>query len=92
MRKTESMVSELARLSARMRADQARIDEIKKELLDRVVADGVYIFGEYILMAKTIVQSRFDSSRFRTENPEAAMQYIKECRYRTISASRAVQA
>lgn len=92
MRKTESMVSELARLSARVRMDQARIDEIKKELLDRVVADGVYIFGEYILTVKTIMQNRFDSSRFRTENPEIATKYVKECLYHTVSATKAVQA
>lgn len=82
MKRFESLCNEYRENKRLIEELQAMNDSIKSDILAIMGNDEMYIEGAAKATNKTVVSSRFDSSRFKKEYPDLFTEYSRETSYK----------
>lgn len=75
-------INEINALAKKYNELKKELEELKETLKNETKAHGDTIeTDDYTLTVKIIISDKFDSSRFKKENPETAAEYTKESIY-----------
>ena len=73
---------EIAKEAAKVGFDEIQFDYIKSDILAIMGNDEMHVEGAAKATNKTVVSSRFDSSRFKKEYPDLFTEYSRETSYK----------
>lgn len=82
MKRFESLCNEYRENKRLIEELQAMNDSIKSDILAIMGNDEMHIEGAAKVTNKTVVSSRFDSSRFKKEYPDLFSEYSRETSYK----------
>lgn len=82
MKRFESLCNEYRENKRLIEELQAMNDSIKSDILTIMGNDEMHVEGAAKATNKTVVSSRFDSSRFKKEHPELFTEYSRETSYK----------
>lgn len=82
MKKFESLCNEYRENKRLIEELQVMNDSIKSDILAIMGNDEMHVEGAAKATNKTVVSSRFDSSRFKKEYPDLFTEYSRETSYK----------
>lgn len=82
MQRFESLCNEYRENKRLIEELQAMNDSIKSDILAIMGNDEMHVEGAAKVTNKTVVSSRFDSSRFKKEYPDLFTEYSRETSYK----------
>ncbi len=82
MKKFESLCNEYRENKRLIEELQAMNDSIKSDILVIMGNDEMHVEGAAKATNKTVVSSRFDSTRFKKEYPDLFTEYSRETSYK----------
>lgn len=82
MKRFESLCNEYRENKRLIEELQAMNDSIKSDILEIMGNDEMHVEGAAKATNKTVVSSRFDSSRFKKEYPDLFTEYSRETSYK----------
>lgn len=82
MKRFESLCNEYRENKRLIEELQAMNDSIKSDILAIMGSDEMHVEGAAKATNKTVVSSRFDSSRFKEEYPDLFTEYSRETSYK----------
>lgn len=82
MKRFESLCNEYRENKRLIEELQAMNDSIKSDILAIMGNDEMHVEGATKATNKTVVSSRFDSSRFKKEHPDLFTEYSRETSYK----------
>lgn len=82
MKRFESLCNEYRENKRLIEELQAMNDSIKLDILTIMGNDEMHVEGAAKATNKTVVSSRFDSTRFKKEYPELFTEYSRETSYK----------
>lgn len=82
MKRFESLCNEYRENKRLIEELQALNDSIKSDILAIMGNDEIHVEGAAKATNKTVVSSRFDSSRFKKEYPDLFTEYSRETSYK----------
>lgn len=82
MKRFESLCNEYRENKRLIEELQAMNDSIKSDILAIMGNDEMHVEGAAKVTNKTVVSSRFDSSRFKKEYPDLFTEYSRETSYK----------
>lgn len=82
MKRFENLCNEYRENKRLIEELQAMNDSIKSDILAIMGNDEMHVEGAAKVTNKTVVSSRFDSSRFKKEYPDLFTEYSRETSYK----------
>lgn len=82
MKRFESLCNEYRENKRLIEELTAMNESIKNDILDIMGNDEMHVEGAAKVTNKTVVSSRFDSSRFKKEYPDLFTEYSRETSYK----------